>query len=282
MPEAEQVTTPETVAPESEALEGQTVAADTTETVAETDEQKNQRELAERQKRSERQSRGIQRRFDELTAEKHAAMRQVEQLTSLVQQALGQRTAQASPQNANAEPVRGQDEAYEDWVARRAEWRAEQRAEALVQRRLQAVEQQTSQQRMAEQATQVRQKFESRMQEYAGKQSDWADVVANNDDVSIPDQAAGLIHLDDEGPAILYAIGKNPALAAQLHGKNIVQQAMVLGQIKAMLKTSPQVSKAPTPGRPVGSRGGPVANEPSDSDDMATWLKKRSAQVRGK
>jgi hypothetical protein len=48
-----QGTAPESAAQESDPIQGQPVAPDTTETVAETDEQKNQREIAEREKRSE-------------------------------------------------------------------------------------------------------------------------------------------------------------------------------------------------------------------------------------
>lgn len=278
MPESEQAATPEYVAPESEALEGQAVAADTTETVAETDEQKNQRELEERKQRSEKQSRGIQRRFDELTAEKHQEKREKEQLLALVQQLVGRGQV---PQSTEQPLTRGPDEAYEDWVTRKAEWKAEQKAARVLDERLGAHEKQAEQQRVQNTVAQVRAQFESRMQEFAGKQADWNDVVATNDDVHIPDAAAGLIHRDPDGPAILYAIGKNPALAAQLRGDPF-QQAMVLGQIKATLKGSPQVSKAPTPGKPVGSRSGPVDNGPDDSDSMETWLKKRNAQLKAR
>lgn len=264
-------------APESEALDegAQAGATDTPETVAETDEEKNQRELDERQKRSERASKGIQRRFDELTSEKHALHRQNEQLLAALQTIAGRGQAPQQAAAPNAAPVRGADEDYESWVSRKAEYAAEQRATRLVSERLSQMEQTQNMTRQQAQAVQVRSEFESRMSEFARSATDWNEVVANNHDIDIPNEAAAVIHTMPDGPAILYAIGKNPALASQLQGGNVVQQAMVLGQISAALKSStPQVSNAPPPGRPVGSKPGSSSEPPTDFKAYEAWAAK--------
>jgi hypothetical protein len=251
-----QGTAPESAAQESDPIQGQPVAPDTTETVAETDEQKNQRELAERQKRSERATRGIQKRFDELTAARHSAEREKEQLLGLVQSLVGRGQQPAQQPDANQAPQRGTDEAYEDWVARKAEWHAERKAETLVRQQFEAVQRQSGQAAMQQAAVQVRTQFEGRMAEFAKATPDWDAVVAKNEDIEIPDESVGLIHMRPDGAQILYAIGKNPALAAQLQGKSALEQAMVIGQISAQLKAPQQVSKAAPPGSPVGTRSG--------------------------
>lgn len=275
----EQFAATESAAPPSEAQEAIPVAADTTETVAETDEQKNQRIAEEANQRHEKRLNGFQRRINEVVGEKHALSRQVEMLTQALANAIG-RGQVPQQQSEQGPPQRRADESYEDFVERKATWAAEQKATRLVQERLEQAQRQQAQAQLRDQAVGVRAQFEARMQQFAKDAPDWDQVVGSNDDVVIPDEAAGLLHVDPDGPAILYAIGKNPALAAQLHGKPLAMQAMVLGQIKATLKAAPQVSKAPTPGKPVGSRGGSVNDGPSDDDDINTWLKKRNAQVR--
>jgi hypothetical protein len=257
---AEQVAAPEQAVQESDPLQGQQPGAtDTPETVAETDEQKNARELAEREKRSKAASRGIQRRFDELTAARHAAEREKEQLLGLVQSLVGKGTQpQQAPQDANAEPVRGQDEAYEDYVARKAEWRAERKAESLLRQAQEANQRQHAQATVQQAVRALEQDFQSRTDKYAKDNPDFAEV-ASNEDIEVPDDVGGLVRMPYiNGPAVLHAIHRNPALAAELrkYDGNVPALAAVLGRIDAQLKVTPQVSKAAPPGNPVGTRSG--------------------------
>src|SRR5262252_5004355 len=67
---------------------GQAGVADTPEQVAETDEEKNARELREQQERSERRAKGVQKRLDELTRDKYDANARADRLEQLLTHAL--------------------------------------------------------------------------------------------------------------------------------------------------------------------------------------------------
>jgi hypothetical protein len=98
----------------------------------------------------------------------------------------------------------------------------------------------------------------------------------NNDDVIIPDESVAMIRAMPEGPQIAYALGKDPKLAEQLmrFAGNPVMQAMYLGQYSATLKSSPQVSKAPAAGKPVGAKPGSATEPPENPDAYMEWAKK--------
>lgn len=287
-----QPATADDVVPSSETVERvdgqQPGATDTPEQEAETDEQKNARVLQEQEQRQQRKRDAVQRRFDEMTARDKAKDRQIEQLLSVLQNTQQpQRGAQAP--NADERPQRGSDEPFEDFLRREARWEAKQEAGALVRKALQDRQQQEQMGQLTQRAEQVRAEFVTRVQEFAKSKPDWEAVVANNDDVDLPDATIGLLHIDDEGPALMYAIGANPKLAAELQAAaradgngSPVRQARVLGRIAASLARPPAVSKAPLPGSPVGSRGAPTGNAPADNDSVEVWLKKRAAQLKAR
>lgn len=239
-------------------------ATDTPEQVAETDEQKNERVAREAEQKAERRRSGWQRRLDEVTREKHELRRQVDQLIQV--QTRQHQPQQAPAQQQGDELARRADEDFADWVERKATAVAERKALERVQAALSERERRESQGRYMQQAEQVREQFEGRMAEFAKATPDWSDVVANNDEVNVPDAAAVLLHTMNEGPQLLYAIGKNPKLATELQraaeadGRGPpIRQSMVLGRLSASLKSAPaRVSNAPPPGTPVGARGGPA------------------------
>lgn len=79
-------------------------------------------------------------------------------------------------------------------------------------------------------------------------------------------------------------LGDNPDEAARILLLNPTQQAREIGRLEARLSaqpaTQPAVSKAPPPPSHVGTRN-VASTAPSDKDDIATWMAKREAQVRG-
>lgn len=272
MPEVDvtQPATAESVAPPSETLiEGQQPGStDTPETVAETDEQKNQRVAAEESERAKKRLGGFQRRINEITAEKHAAERRAEQMLAIVQQAISRgQQPQGSQPNPNGEPIRTADEAYEDWVARRAEWRAEQKLNTRLAEFTNAQQRQAQEAAQAWQRAQAAQSYSETVAEFSkANKADWDKYVANADDVQVPDGLQNILSdLGKDAPIVLLAIGRNPALAQSLNGLSERQLLVKTAQIAAAARSvPPQVSKAPPPGDPVGARTGSAGKDARD------------------
>lgn len=266
----------------------QPVATDTTtetQGADETPEQTNERVLAERKARSEARQNGVERRIRELTQQRHEAERRAEQAMQLAQRAYEQRNAAPAAQSdSNAEPVRGNDEDYADWIARRAEWRAERRADARIEARLREVTQQQGNQQLMRDAQVVRQDFETHMEKFAKSVPDWQETVAENHEVNLPEEAIGHLHtMGADGPRLMYAFGKNPALAEQLHGKSFPKQVEILGRLAAAVRASkPQVSAAPAPGQPAGTRVGASTKDPAkmNYDEFVAFRRKQIAARR--
>jgi hypothetical protein len=250
------------------------VAADTTEPAVESDEQKNARELDERQKRSERASRGIQRRFDELTADKHAERQRADQLARTVEQLISmQQQGRGQPQPSDNAPRREQFADYESFLDARAEFKAEQRANAALSnwqqqqatQAQQALAQYQEQQRLAEVQTHI---------EQFGKKAgaEWEQYVASADDVQLPDQfqRTVLAPLGADAGALLLAIGKNPALAQQFWNRSPQQQLVMAAKIVA---AAPRLRKCPKR-RPLGNQSdlSPVRPQSRRRIPRPTWL----------
>jgi hypothetical protein len=85
--------------------------------------------------------------------------------------------------------------------------------------------------------------------------------VTDRDDIIVPPDAADAIKNVPNGPEVIYAMGKEPALAQRLQSMTPNQQAAFVGQLSAALLMRPaQVSKAPAPGKPVGGNSSPVTD----------------------
>lgn len=88
----------------------------------------------------------------------------------------------------------------------------------------------------------------------------------------------------DNGEEIAYFLGKNPKEAARIVALNPIAQAREIGKLEAKLSAEPPKpktpSKAPAPISPVGGKSGASNDVPSDSDDMATWIRKENARMK--
>ena len=276
---------PEVFTPEqSEAPGSQVPAGETDAPETETDEQRNERVLRERQAASERRARGVQKRFDELTRDKYAERARAERAEreiELLRQHLQPR--QQQPRSEEQPPQRNDFDDYESYLEARAEWRAVQKFRALEeQREAQAREQQARQQfetsvaRDHEAIALASEKFRSQVQDYD-------EVVESLDFVAPPAMQRAIA--DSENPAaVLYALGKQPGIARQIASLDPVRQAKAIGAIEAFLRTqasSPQVSKAPPPGNPVGGKpNASSTRDPMKARTVEEFMKLREAQVR--
>lgn len=265
--EESQVVTPETVT-EAPVQDVETVDSGTPETVAETDEDKQKREIAENQKKVAEGRRGLQRRFGELTST-------IKQQQEIIKNLSLQRQPEQPQAQQDTPPAREQFQTYEDYVEARSAYKAEKAAEAKLLGMLQEaqrVQQQTTQQ-TAERDIDAQ--YAKNVSEFAAKTPDFQEVV-DRDDVQIPDEAIRVIkRLPDAGP-VLYAIGKNPELVNSLwqHRGDPVMQTYLLTQIAASSKSSPQISKAPAAGKPVGAKSSAGSEPPENPDAYMAWRKK--------
>lgn len=95
-------------------------------------------------------------------------------------------------------------------------------------------------------------------------------------------QEALEVIVDAEAPAkVLAHLGANLEEAASILSLPPVQMARAIGRLEARLATqTPPVSKAPEPVKPVNTARAASSSEPSDKDDIETWMRKEQERVR--
>ena len=123
---------------QSETVQTESGAPDTPETV-ETDEQKTERAKEEEarvnRKKEEKRQTSFQKRIDELTTDKYEERKRADELMKQNQRLLelyGHKTGAATP--STGEPTRELFENYEDFVTARAEYRAEAKVTAALEK----------------------------------------------------------------------------------------------------------------------------------------------------
>jgi len=102
-------------------------------------------------------------------------------------------------------------------------------------------------------------------------------VVVTNPNLRINDGMAEYIADSDLGAEVAYFLGQNPMKAAQIAQMSPMKAARELTRIEAEIEAKPKarVSQTPAPINPVGSKGtSSSSTQPSDSDDVATWMRK--------
>lgn len=206
------------------------------------------RELASRRKASLQAAR-FRQEFDDLKRERSELTR------ALIQATQGQRQPeQAKPATG---PSREQFDSYEAWNDARAEWKAEQKAEQVLKDRLENMSRQAQEQQYRQQAEQIEQAHGQRVAEFAEQSPDFQDLLAERGEhIRLPDDVAYTVMMAPDGPQIMHAMLQYPKLAEEFWKVPPAMRSMVLGKVSAALQNRPpQVSKAPPPGKPVGSGG---------------------------
>lgn len=88
---------------------------------------------------------------------------------------------------------------------------------------------------------------------------------------------------EDNGPQVAYHLAKNPEEAQRIAGLTPLRQAKEIARLAAKLASEPAKpktpSKAPAPIAPVTGTSAASSSEPSDADDMKTFIKKRNKQL---
>jgi len=251
----------------------------------ETDEAKNARiqaeAAAESATREKRRQASIQKRMDELTAEKYAARKQADDLMAMNRELLEAVKASAGgsrQQQGPTEPTREQFESYEDFVTARAEFRAvakaEQAARAVIEQAQARQQETTKQTTAAEDAARVQREFMQRRAAVEKEIPDFREVVEAWEP-DLPDSVADMISRLPDGPKLCYHFAKNPDLQAQFRETPAYMHGVLLGELRATLKSVKQTS-APAPGKPVATSSAPVADGEytGDPEGYLAWARK--------
>lgn len=85
---------------------------------------------------------------------------------------------------------------------------------------------------------------------------------------------------------VAYYLGKNPQEAARIAQLHPRAQVREIGKLEAKLLAEPvkpkTPSKAPAPIAPLSGAASTANDQPSEQDDLKTWMRKRSKQVHGR
>jgi len=113
----------------------------------------------------------------------------------------------------------------------------------------------------------------SQVQEARGKYQDF-EKVALVDTFPVTPDTAEIIKRSDHGADILYHLGLNPAIAAQIASLPPIDAAVQIGRIEATLQapTPPRKSNAPEPIKPVRANAAPQKDPAKMStDEYRAW-----------
>lgn len=247
----------------------------------ETDEQRNEREVRERRERSERQLSRIQSRFNELTRDKHAersarerAEREADELRRQIDALKGAVKPVAGDGGAAQRPQRGDFDSYEEFVRADARWEAKEvvRQEREQERREREAERQRGEQvRTKQEVAEAIQRSAAKVREQV---KDFDDVISELDFEAPPAMERAIAKCDNPA-AILYVLGKQPNQARLIANMDPIDQVRAIAQIEHALRSaSSQVSKAPPPGKPAGSKGAGSNEPPEDPEAYFRWAEK--------
>lgn len=252
-----------------------TAATEATETV-ETDEQKNERVQREAREASEKRARGVQKRMDELTADKYAERKRADDLAEQNRRILALLEGKSSAGVAKPadRPTEQSHPDYAERVHATAVWDATQAARAEIEKSRKDFEDQSRRSTQEQQQRATISAYQERQRETAKSIPDF-NTVMEDADVPVPQGVYNMILRIPDGPLVAYHMAKNPQLAEQFNAGNADMHGVLLGQLAATLKASQKTqSNAPPPGKTVRSTPGSDNEPPSDPDKYWDWAKK--------
>ena len=274
----------EALAPATDPAEGQQPAETITdspasEQVAEQTEEQRQEEVAKAASTLNEEKQRKREAFERRQQEKVQAQAWQQIATELArtlaqgkqQPTAGQVPAAEDDPKPSRDDPRWAGKDWDDYQAEVARWNARQEFRRLVGEH----QQQTQAQQEQMERMRVESEHRNRNREFAKAMPDFADVT-DRDDIVIPGPAVEAIQLTPNGPAIQYAIGKNPEIAAHLSRLNPTGQQILIGQLSAYLASqSPRISNAAPAGRTVGAKPSPSGELPEDTDSYMNAANKK-------
>jgi len=184
----------------------------------------------------------------------------------------------------DSEPKRNQYETYEEFLEAKSDYKAGLRVAKELEKR----DREREAERIAEEQNRVLTNFHKQTQEAASKYDDYEEVI-NESTAQISEVMGKEIIESDLGAELTYYFAKNPKEADRIRALEPRRQVKEIGKLELKLESSKEepkeepkpkkLSSAPEPITPIGGKGAPISDLPSPKDDMATWLKKRNAQL---
>ena len=124
--------------------------------------------------------------------------------------------------------------------------------------------------------------WEEKVTRAEDKYDDWQEKVG---ELQPTNALISAIMEADNGEDVAYYLGTHPKEAQRLAQLSPLSQVREIGKLEAKLASTPEKpkapSKAPAPITPLKGVAATAAPEPSESDDMKTWMRKRQKQVHG-
>jgi hypothetical protein len=124
--------------------------------------------------------------------------------------------------------------------------------------------------------------FQEKAEDAVEKHPDYMRVVTDPR-VPFSDEMIEFFAESDVGVDLAYQLAKDPSKVIELRRMSPLKAGRELTRLEAEVKAKPvaKPSKAPDPISPVGSRSTSTASAlPSDSDDIATWMRKERERVK--
>lgn len=216
------------------------------------------------QKPAEKDKGNLQKRFDELAAEKWAARQEAEEAKRRAQELEAKLAAsQKAPVSATGKPVREKFETEEEYIEALIAYNTDQR--------LDAARKADEEQRNAADAQERQARLRGKLMRGTTKHEDFQKVAFDTPFPYTPLMLEALTRIDDPA-GVAYHLGKNPQIGFELAGmRDPLEIAAKIGEIQAMVKAGPMpepkgVTKAPEPAKPITGGGGGV---PPDAETLA-------------
>lgn len=217
-----------------------------------------------------KESKGVQKRIDELTRN----WRETERDRDYWRQVALEKNSQPEPKIEEPEK-----KTLEDFDFDEAKYQAYVKAEIIREAKAEALKE-IRQERTKETQLEKHSSFRTKLTEFSKTVDDFEEVVGNPD-LPFTQDFLDIVAETDEGPAIVYYLGKNPDLAYKLADLSPIGLAREIGRIEAKLQSNQKgesVTKAPPPPPKLEGVSNVVTKDP---DKMTTkeWLKWREKQL---
>lgn len=239
-------------------------------------EQEEQTEEAPAEARKPRKP-GLQKRIDELTAEKYSSKSEIERLNRELEQLRQSQQAPQAPvqQQAEREPTL---EDFDYDAAAFARELARREARKIIEDERKAQAELEAKQKQEE----GKRRFDKAQATFQQEHPDYVQTAYNPLASYYPPDMVEAIYESDVGPQLAYELGKNLEATEKLLSMSLAQRAREIGRIEARLQAKPTaqartVTQAPAPVSTL-SPSAPV-NVAMDDMSMDEYAAKRKQQI---
>lgn len=192
---------------------------------------------------------GFQRKIDKLAEENEKLRRQLQTVVGVP----------AATGEVGEKPTIDAYEDYDGYLEALAEWHLDTKTKQ------QAAEYREHFVRQEQEAQLM--KFKAASTEFHKESPDYLDVLKSVDDIQVPPAVQQMLLAVDNGPALMYELAKNREQFAALMKKPTMVVAIQLGAMSADLKqrkSTPNVTKAQPPLKPLGTSNPSTGKSPED------------------